>query len=84
MDQFIIVNSIAATGTELNQRLNSQKTPYTSPMNLDVTGELLGVFCKDLGENWLRYHGTALYNNWWFGSSHGQAISSHGIDYVAE
>ena len=24
-------------------------------------GELWGVFCEDLGENWMRYNGTAVY-----------------------
>ena len=31
-------------------------TPY-----LALTGELWGVCCKDIGENWLRYKSTALY-----------------------
>ena len=31
-------------------------TPY-----LALTGELWGVYCEDLGENWSRYNGTALY-----------------------
>ena len=31
-------------------------TPY-----LALTGELWGVYCEDLGENWPRYNGTALY-----------------------
>ena len=31
-------------------------TPYIAP-----TGELWGVYCKDIGENWPRYNGTALY-----------------------
>ena len=26
-----------------------------------LTGELWGVFCKDLGENWPHYNSTALY-----------------------
>ena len=26
-----------------------------------ITGELCGVYCEDLGENWPRYNGTALY-----------------------
>ena len=26
------------------------------------TSELWGVFCEDLGENWQRYKGTALYD----------------------
>ena len=43
--------------TELNQRLNSQMTPHTSPLRARY-----GVFfCEDLGENWPRYNGTALY-----------------------
>ena len=33
----------------------TKDTPY-----LTLTGELWGVFCKDLGENWLYYNGTAL------------------------
>ena len=31
-------------------------TPY-----LALTGELWGVYRDDLGENWPRYNGTALY-----------------------
>ena len=31
-------------------------TPY-----LAFKGKLWGVFCDDLGENWLRYNGTVLY-----------------------
>ena len=31
-------------------------TPY-----LALTGELWAVYCKDMGENWPRYNGTALY-----------------------
>ena len=31
-------------------------TPY-----LALTGELWGVYCEDLGKNWPRYSGTALY-----------------------
>ena len=27
---------------------------------IGLTGELWGVYCKDLGENWQRYNGTAL------------------------
>ena len=34
----------------------SKDTPY-----LALTGELWDVFCEDLGDNWLRYNGTALY-----------------------
>ena len=28
---------------------------------LALTGELWGVYCKNLGENWPRYNSTALY-----------------------
>ena len=31
-------------------------TPY-----LTLMGELWGICCKDIGENWLRYNGTTLY-----------------------
>ena len=31
-------------------------TPY-----LALSGELLDVYCEDLGENWPRYNDTALY-----------------------
>ena len=34
----------------------TKDTPY-----LALTGKLWGVFCEDLGENWLRYDSTALY-----------------------
>ena len=34
----------------------TKDTPY-----LTLTGELWGVFCEDLGENWSRFNGTALY-----------------------
>ena len=37
--------------------LNSQKTPPYFAQ----TGELWGVFCEYLSENWPRYNGTALY-----------------------
>ena len=41
----------------INQTLDSQKdTPY-----LALTGELSGIFCKYLLENWPRYNSTALY-----------------------
>ena len=35
----------------------TKDTPY-----LALTGNIWGVFCKDLGENWPRYNSTALYN----------------------
>ena len=41
----------------MHKKLDSQKTPY-----LALTGELWGVFCEDLAENWPRYHGKALYS----------------------
>ena len=40
----------------VSEAIFTKYTPY-----LTLTGELLGVFCKDLGENWPRYNGTALY-----------------------
>ena len=40
-----------------NIRANNHKgIPY-----LALTGELWGVYCDDLGKNWPRYNGTALY-----------------------
>ena len=50
---------------ELDFRIRTD-TPY-----LALTGELWSVYCEDLGENWPRYNGTALYflsNNFhsWF------------------
>ena len=36
-------------------------TPY-----LALTGELWGVYCEDLGENWPRYNGTELYFVNWY------------------
>ena len=33
----------------------TKDTPY-----LALAGELWGISCKHLGENWLRYNGTAL------------------------
>ena len=44
----------------------TKETPY-----LALTGELWGVVCEELGENWPRYNGTALYASvswptWWF------------------
>ena len=33
-------------------------TPY-----LDLKGDIWGVCCEDLGENWSRYIGTVLYHN---------------------
>ena len=30
---------------------------------LTLTGELWGVCCRDLGENWPHYNSTALYNS---------------------
>ena len=39
----------------------TKDTPY-----LALTGELWGVFCEDLGENWPRYKGTALCMFIWY------------------
>ena len=33
----------------------------TDTRYLALTGELWGVYCDDMGENWPRYNGTALY-----------------------
>ena len=33
-----------------------------TPIPLTLTSELWGVYCEDLGENWPRHIGTALYN----------------------
>ena len=40
---------------ELDFRITTD-TPY-----LALTGKLWSVYCEDLGENWPRYNGTALY-----------------------
>ena len=42
-------------GMWINFRITTD-TPY-----LALTGELWSVYCEDLGENWPRYNGTALY-----------------------
>ena len=36
--------------------ISTEDIPY-----LALTGELWGVFCEHLGENWPHYNGTALY-----------------------
>ena len=36
----------------------TKDTPYLTP-----TGELWGVYCEDLEENWQRYNGTTLYSD---------------------
>ena len=36
---------------------STKDTPY-----FVLTGDLWGGFCEYLGENWLRYNGTTLYN----------------------
>ena len=41
---------------DASEVLFSKDTPY-----LALTGELWGVICEDLGENWPLYNGTALY-----------------------
>ena len=46
---------MAAAGSKLDFKLTIA-TPY-----LDLTGELWSAYCADLGENWPRYNGTALY-----------------------
>ena len=53
----MIAYTIAVTEVEYKSRSTPTKyIPY-----LALTGELWDVFCEDLGENWLRYNGTALY-----------------------
>ena len=48
---------IAGIQAECQSDAGSTKdTPY-----LALTGELWGVFCEYLWENWPRYNGTALY-----------------------
>ena len=44
-----ITYDIAITVAEMNQMLE------------DNTGELWGVYCEDVGENWPRYNDTVLY-----------------------
>ena len=45
------------TGAELKADFKLTKDiPYRA-----LTGELWGVYCEDLGENWPRYNGTTLY-----------------------
>ena len=48
-------------GRNINQMVDPQKTPNTSPVNLALTGVLWGVFCDYVWENWPRYNGTALH-----------------------
>ena len=46
------------TGGELESDLKfTTDIPYVA-----LTGELCGVCCEDLGENWPHYNDTALYN----------------------
>ena len=40
---------------------NSELAKGTPYMYLALKGELWGVYCEDIGENWWHYHGTALY-----------------------
>ena len=46
-------------GTEAEYQSDAEFTKYTPYLTL--TGELWGVFCGFLSENWPRYNGTALY-----------------------
>ena len=34
----------------------------TNKLYVAITGALQGAYCKDLGDNWLRYNGTVLYD----------------------
>ena len=45
----------------LKQYINQCQIASYNPY-LTLTGELWGVFCEDLVENWPRYNGTALYH----------------------
>ena len=52
-----ITHGTARTGAESESDLRiTINTAY-----LALTGKLWGVCCEDLGENWQRYNGTALY-----------------------
>ena len=44
---------------------NSDIKPTTDTPYLALMGELWGVYCEDLGENWLCYNGTTLYGLSW-------------------
>ena len=44
------------TEAEYASEVITKDTPY-----LPLTGELWGVFCEDLGENWPRYNVAAVY-----------------------
>ena len=33
----------------------------TKNTHISLTGEVWGIFCENLGENWPRYNGTTLY-----------------------
>ena len=48
---------IVGTGAEYqSDPVSTKDTPY-----LALAGELWGVFCEYLWQNWPRYNGTALY-----------------------
>ena len=55
------IKKLREVGRNINQMMDPQKTPHTSPVNLALTGVLWGVFCEYVWENWPRYNGTALY-----------------------
>ena len=38
----------------------TRDTPY-----LTLISKLWGIYCEDLGENWLHYNGTTLYHESW-------------------
>ena len=55
IDHDIIYSTVVTAEFKSDFKLTTD-TPY-----LALTGELWGVYCEDLWENWLRYNGTALY-----------------------
>ena len=56
-NEITIISTTRYTTTGAECKSESTKdTPYLTQM-----GELLGVFCEYLGENWLCYNGTTLY-----------------------
>ena len=50
--------------TETQQDKSEFKVTKDTPY-LALTGELYGVCCEDISENWPRYNGSALYNETW-------------------
>ena len=55
----IVIKTSIITGTEIEYQSDTGSTKDT--LYLTLTGELWGVFCEYLSENWSRYNGTTLY-----------------------